>query len=410
MSSSLLSIGSYVDQDTVYVAAKILPKARPVRSNFHLALLLDTSGSMEGDRITALKRTLTLLVDALVDGDCLTIISYESIAHVLVKSTVVNAETRTILHRIVSGLSADGGTNMEAAILALREAELTVPLDSVFILTDGHVNQGITAGSGLQTLLNLSIPIGTPVNTLGFGADVNSRMLRDMAMRSCGTYTFADKDELLPAIIGDIVGGLQTTVGKQGRLTIPEGWTCCEIGQIENGSFITGTLISDKPQWVVMKAPAGTAQPSLAFSWKEGIISHLITYTTNVVSEMDVAAQRDRCTVAKAFGAASDGVENARSILLAARAELDKSIAKNTTFVVQLYAQIDQMIEELQVAPPAVIYSRMASGGAQLALQRGITSFGDPTSNRAFSSPLQTNTSSQMTTRYTQVVEEVAEV
>jgi hypothetical protein len=404
----MLSIGSYTDNDTTYIAAKILPRAKAQRTQFHLALLLDTSGSMDGDRIKALQRTLHLLVDALVDKDCLTIISYSSEAAVLANGKVLSSGTRSELHTIIDDLRADGGTNMEAAIVALRD--LTLSVDSVFILTDGHVNQGITGGSGLKTLLNRSVSAGTPVNTLGFGSDHNSHMLRDMAMRSCGTYTYADKDELLPAIIGDIVGGLQSTVGKQGKLTIPEGWTCKEIGLIEDGYYNTGTLIADKPQWVVLSAPAGTAIPSLTFTWLDGHVPHMISYTTSVVSAMDVAAQRDRCTVAKAFVEASDAVEQrnirvARMVLQDVKAELDKSIAKNATFVVQLYAQIDQMLEELQRATPAAVSSRMASGAAVLGNQRGIMSGGgDP---RAFSSPLQIDTQTRMTTRYTQEVEDV---
>ena len=406
----MFSIGSYTDQDTIYVAAKILPRAKAQRTKFHLALLLDTSGSMDGDRITALQRTLHLLVDALVDKDCLTIISYNSDATVLANGKVLNSDTRSELHTLIDALRADGGTNMEAAIVALRE--LTVSVDSVFILTDGHVNQGIMASSGLKTLLNRSVAPGTPVNTLGFGSDHNSHMLRDMAMRSCGTYTYADKDELLPAIIGDIVGGLQSTVGKQGKLTIPEGWACCEIGLVENGYYNTGTLIADKPQWVVFSAPAGTVTPSFTFTWLDGHVPHMISYTNTVVLEMDVAIQRDRCVVAKAFVEASDAVEQgslrlARMVLQDVKAVLDKSIAKNTTFVVQLYAQIDQMLEELQRTTPATMSSRMASGAAVLGNQRGIMTGGDP---RAFSSPLQIDSQTRMTTRYTQEVEDVENV
>lgn len=408
MSSSLLSLGTHVDKDTLYLAAKILPLPKPNRSTFHLALLLDTSGSMEGDRITALKRTIHLLIDSLTDKDVLTLISYNSDATVLANALVVG-ENREQLHTMITSIAADGGTNMEAAILALRTQK---SLDSVFILTDGHINQGITASCGLLTLLTLSIPLGVPVNTLGFGSDVNARMLRDMALRSCGTYTYADKDELLPAIIGDIVGGLQSTVGKMGVMTIPAGWTCCELGRVLDEKYMIGTLIADKPQWIVMSAAAGTPMPPLNFTWMEGNLHYMVAYTTNVVSEIDVAAQRDRCMVAKAFEAANDEVDkgslnNANDILLAAKTSLDSSIAKNTNFVVQLYAQIAQMIEELRTVPPAAVASRMASGTATLAGQRGITSCGDPCS---FSSPLQVNTSVNMTIRYTQAAEEVADV
>ena len=118
-SSSLLSLGTHVDQDTLYLAAKILPLPKTKRSTFHLALLLDTSGSMEGDRITALKRTIHLLIDSLTEKDVLTLISYNSDATVLANALVVG-ENREQLRTMITSLAADGGTNMEAAILALR--------------------------------------------------------------------------------------------------------------------------------------------------------------------------------------------------------------------------------------------------------------------------------------------------
>lgn len=442
------------------LAVKITPSAAtgPV-PNYHLALGLDVSGSMEGPRITAVKTTMGLLLDALPDGYVLTIISYESVANVRARATVVDAASRATLRAVVDGLHADGGTNLEAALVALRDVATTEgvpPVDAVFVLTDGMINQGLMAASGLTRLLTAAIPAGTPVYTLGFGADHNARMLRDMALRTRGSYTYADAAELIPATIADILSGLQTEVGRGARLAIPTGWECLEL-TAEAGAteFNVGVLVADKDQWVVLRGPAGPLAaadyPALRFSWRsrDGA-EHTSVLTTYVDFEsVLVEEQFCRCRVAIVQTAVQDMLESGRiteaqAALTTLGAELDANPAKDRTFVISLRAQVDEMVDALGSAavfasPPALrgglqranagwaglpaapslapILSRMASNTAALGVQRGALSHissENPTAHRAgpragpsgithtFSSPGQRTATDSMRARYTQ--------
>lgn len=445
-----------------HLAIKVTPIASSgaARRPFHLALELDVSGSMEGARIDAVKRTMGLLLDALTDGDVLTIISYQSVANILARATVVDAGSRATLRTIVDGLHADGGTNLEAALAALRTVTTTAgvpPVDAVFVLTDGHINQGLTAASGLTRLLTAAIPLGTPVYTLGFGADHNSRMLRDMALRTRGSYTYADADELIPATIADIISGLATEVGRGSRLILPAGWTCLELtAEVGADEFSVGVLVADKEQWIVLKGPAGplTAMPTVSFVWRshDGV-EHTEALTS--FSDFDsllVEEQYCRCRVATVQTTVQDMLEShripeARDALRALGAELDASPAKDRTFVISLRAQVDEMVDALShtaatpspfaapplmrgglprqsafgwgaagvPAPPALapVLSRMASNTAALGVQRGILSHvassgrggsGAPHGiTHTFSSPSQRQATAAMTERYSQV-------
>lgn len=409
----------------VIVGVNVTPIASNMpRRAFHLALLLDTSGSMEGPRMEALKRTLHLLIDALDAADRLTIIEYEAEACSLATARQMIPTNRTDLHRIVDTLTANGGTNLEAGLALLRETDQTSAIDSVFILTDGHINVGLSSTNALQRLLTSAVRSGTPVNTLGYGSDHNSRFLRDMALRSCGTYTYADADELLPAIIGDITGGLAAEVGRSATLTIPEGWTCLEVGATSGASSYTiGTLIADKTQWVILKGPKASD-----FQVMETIrcdfVSNGVSYTQYVsprdVNTIAVALQRDRVRVASVFSSVTTHMEEgryavAKAALVALAEELDASEAAQETFAIRLRGQVDEMLETLEsyiIAPPlhngfASMVSRLASNTAALGNQRGFFTTGrpveDPADNATFSSPLQRLTSGAMTQRYVSV-------
>lgn len=436
------------------VAVKITPapmSSSSKRRPFHLAMLLDVSGSMDGERIDALRRTLNLLVDALSDSDILTLITYNSAASVRADCVVIAPDTRTTLRTTVDSLIADGGTNMEAAIgalLVLAADPVKPNVDAVFILTDGHINGGMTSSAGLLRLLQNQMNKGVPINTLGYGADHNSRLLRDMALRSNGSYTFADAAEVLPAIIGDIMGGLEAEVGRQGKLSIPSGWQCLELQTVEAGVYNIGTLIAEKPQWVVLEGEAGTTSiPPLVFTWKDpaGAEKTETVELGSDISMLEIVEQRERCRVAACFAAVTEDVErynldDARTKLRELAAELAASPAKDTTFVIRLQAQVDDMLDSLNPVemPPAPhvgglarspagwfgnvgpapslgpVASRLASNTTVLVNQRGFMSqtgtstvtptvsgvAGAPPPPALFSSPSQRSASNRLATAY----------
>jgi uncharacterized protein YegL len=455
ISSSSYPVLSSVDASTKpIVAVKIIPApiCSASRRPFHLAMLLDVSGSMGGERIDALRRTLNLLVDALAENDVLTLITYNSAARLRADCVVIAADTRTTLHSTIDSLAADGGTNMEEAISALLAlaVDSTKPnVDAVFILTDGHINAGMTSSAGLLRLLQNQMNQGVPINTLGYGADHNSRLLRDMALRSSGSYTFADAAEVLPAIIGDIMGGLEAEVGRQGKLKIPEGWKCIELQTVQvSDLYCVGTLIAEKSQWIVLEGEAGASMiPPLVFTWEDPVRGECTRTIAlgNDIPMLEIVEQRERCSVACVFAAVTDDVEHYRmddaiTKLKKLAAELLASPAKDTPFVIRLQAQVDEMIDsikpmEMPPAPPGglvrapggwfggggtvslgPIVSRLASNTTVLVNQRGIMSSGSgggavsgPRPGLApapayapalFSSPSQRSASNRLATAY----------
>jgi hypothetical protein len=411
-----------------------------VRRPFHLALLLDVSGSMEGARIASLKTTMHILINNLTADDRLTLIQYQSTARVLAEGRVMG-DDRTELRALVDGLHADGGTNLEAALVCLSEVHAAratrgiAPIDAVFLLTDGHINQGTAVASGLLRILGAAVPAGTPVNALGYGAEHNAILLRTMATRTRGMYVYADAAEVLPATVGDIVAGLATEVGRQARLLLPDGWRCLEAETTDTDrEYAVGTLIANKDQWVVLEGPAGAAAVGTA----EGPIFHVewqcggsgsgstdmrssCTITEDIPSEV-VAEQLARTMVAKGFARATQlmeerNLDEARETLRALGRDLEALDARDRMFVVQLRAQVDEMLESVNhavalaampAALPALrggplraghalggagmpsmapILSRMASNTAALSVQRGFLSSAGPSEDPSAAAP-----------------------
>ncbi len=387
-----------------FLAVRILPVEVSEPRSFHLALLLDTSGSMEGKRLEALQRTLHILVDHLKPTDRLTLIEYNNEATV-----IAEAESDPVrLHAVVDGLTAHGGTCMEAAILqlvVLARREGYPPLQAAFLMTDGYVNAGIRSLGGLGQLLE-SLPANVPVNTLGFG-EHQAELLQGLAVPSRGSYAFAEAGEMLPTVIGNIVGGLAEESAVGVTIHLPDAVTCMEVGKTVAGKYLVGNLVGGKEQWIVFSGQCD----SLRISWVGGdaVVPVLSA------SEEDMPIVREQWFRARAVKLFLDARCHKASLgdISLFEQELDTSGLMERPLMMRLKAQLFEVIESLKTyqTPRPVesrTVSRLLSNLTTFGLQRGV--FVPPESHVAdpvdmFASPTQRQVSQHLTEMYTQRVD-----
>ena len=408
---------SYYGSDLI---VRILPTrvADKVRTPYHIALLLDTSGSMEGEPLAAVIRTLHLLIDRMDEMDMLTVIQYDSTASVVVNCANMNTRAKTDIHRVVDRLTANGGTNMEDAIEVLSDVSES-HIDAIFLMTDGHVNTGITNSAGLLRLIAARLPGGTPVNTLGFGSNHNAEMLRDMAVRGCGSYTYADSTELIPAIIGDIVGGLIDQVGSHSYLTSQAGGYCLELGVdvYHPEVYRVGSLIADKLQWAVFRGHCAPVQ----LTWTEGGVTHQYVATPSVggLDIMEMEEQVQRVHLVRTMTTVSEMIirrdyAGAMNELTSAEHRLALSPAVGRSFILKLQAQVDEMLDDVRRQQGPVVdddvdmLTRMVSNVTALGTQHGFFLSRNTTAREhdVITSPFSTSRQREATVNITQSFQE----
>jgi hypothetical protein len=391
---------------------------------------------MFGERIETVRKTLDLLLDHMKDSDALTLIAYSSAANTLCSACT----DKDLLRQYIQQLVADGGTNMEAALVELLSLRRET-LDAVFLLTDGHVNVGIQTSAGLLGILRSVLPSHVSVSTLGYGVDHNASLLQSIAVKTRGSYTFADAKELIPAVVGDIVGGLKTEIGRGCSVSIPEGGSCLEIGDSESMTYYVGSLTYQKPQWIMMNIPNDGECQTLTVSWKnlttgEDVVEQVNIEATgteeveNTVKEQwfRVRAARLFATVKETYGVTSGNVD--QEPLKEFARELRNSFSGSTPLGIRILAQIDETLHMLASRPPpppslpsfprsplrravdvgsyeyadAGLLTRMTSNMTTFALQRGILSQnpGEEDPAHVFSSPMQRHVSGQMVSTFSQ--------
>lgn len=199
-----------------------------------LALVIDRSGSMRGQKLADAKQAARMLVQRLNDGDRLALVHYGTDVRVFA-SQPVSHESRQRMLAFVDAIEDEGATNLsgglEAAALELRPYVHDFRVSRILLLSDGEPTEGITGEGELRRLAATYQHEGMAVSGLGVGEDINERVMRGLAEQGGGFYGYIQDSERLADIfrreLEQAAGTLARSVEL--RLELPEGVTDAEV-------------------------------------------------------------------------------------------------------------------------------------------------------------------------------------
>ncbi|MBN2208024.1 MAG: VWA domain-containing protein [Candidatus Coatesbacteria bacterium] len=150
-----------------------------------VALVMDVSGSMLGQKIFEAKNAAMLFVYYMKTLDRAAVVSYESAPHLVQGFTSVKNDLRDAL----LNLDAGGATAMyDGMYLALDLTKEERGVKAIIAFTDGLENNSTHSE---QELLDYASQTGIPIFTIGYGTDADEDALRRIAEATGGLYGFA---------------------------------------------------------------------------------------------------------------------------------------------------------------------------------------------------------------------------
>jgi Ca-activated chloride channel family protein len=166
-------------------AGKIAMQQRPP---IDLALVVDTSGSMVGAPIDEARAAALTLLDGLRDGDRLTVVTFDTKAHVLVPPFVVDRSKLEPTRKALASMQARGTTDLAAGLaLAVQQQMSSGLADSarrMVILGDGVPNDATPIPGQIAQAKSYGISI----STLGFGLEYDETLLAQIAKDTGGRF------------------------------------------------------------------------------------------------------------------------------------------------------------------------------------------------------------------------------
>jgi Ca-activated chloride channel family protein len=184
-----------------------------------IVFVLDRSGSMDGDKIGQAKNALQFILGQLDPNDRFAVIGFDDRLTTL--SPTLQPTDRQILaeaRRFVDGLSADGDTDLEAALQAgLTILEHSEPRPEatrlIVFLTDGLPTAGITEDGLIANLVaRTNQRVDARLHVFGVGYDVNSHLLDRLAADNRGTVTYVQPGENLERVLTDFYGRIANPI------------------------------------------------------------------------------------------------------------------------------------------------------------------------------------------------------
>src|SRR5258707_204074 len=246
-------------------AQPLTQRARPTA----FTIVLDRSGSMQGAPIEHAKRACREVIKTLRPEDYFSLVVFDDSAQVIIP--LERPVNRYGWYQTVDQIQAGVSPNLMAGWLwggdeLWREketADCVAPIRKILLLTDGHLNAGITEPDHVEALTRAGLEKDEiRTSCLGFGDGYNENILAAMSKVGQGQLHDADSPEKFPIILADELDGLKKITVQNLRLRIQPKMFCNAWKQYgdypqvqlpdQRTELALGDLVSGEERYVVL--------------------------------------------------------------------------------------------------------------------------------------------------------------
>ena len=271
------------------------------RMPVNVALVIDRSGSMEGEPLQYVKQACSHVVDQLTPDDVLSIVTFEETVDVLMPARRVTDPA--LIKQHIARIAPGNTTNLFDGLYAGGAQVASVPLagyvNRVLLLTDGEPTAGLRDFASIVGQAAELKARGVTVTALGFGPEYNEELMAGIARRSGGNYYHIARPEQIPEVFRREMEQVLGVTAKNARLTLylPRGCSVRQVygapvtfgprtaeialGDLERGATVTKL-------WEVDWEPrrAGTYRVAKAvLTYEDGTSGRPVTASANAVAE-----------------------------------------------------------------------------------------------------------------------------
>jgi Ca-activated chloride channel family protein len=160
------------------------------RAPLAVALVVDVSGSMQGQPLEHVVKSCGLLADLLGERDQLAIVTFATHAAVRCGLTRVDVAGRAQIHRLLGTIAAADNTNLSGGLEVAAGVLMTAPAGlrrAMVVMSDGQPNVGMIL---VEELAAYVAGLKIAVSSLGFGLAHDENVLDAIATAGSGRYAY----------------------------------------------------------------------------------------------------------------------------------------------------------------------------------------------------------------------------
>ena len=241
------------------------------RLHADLVVVLDRSGSMEGQKLHDARLAILNLLGSLSDQDRFALVTYADEVRVHQSLVPLDDANRSRVSAAANGIFAGGGTNLGAGLkqgidLLARRSNFANS-GKVILISDGIANQGIVAPSALGRMASVATEQAFSISTAGVGADFNEQLMAAIADRGSGHYHYLENPSAFAAVFEKEFSNAKAVAAASVKVSVPlaDGITLVEASgypvRFEDGAAVVfpGDLLSGRTKklFLTLQVPAG---------------------------------------------------------------------------------------------------------------------------------------------------------
>lgn len=186
------------------------------RPPVNVAIVIDNSGSMSGQKIVQARDAAIAAVNRLRDDDIVSVVLYNSSVEVIVPAT--KATDRAQIIKKIKRITAGGSTALFAGVskgaAEVRKFKESESVNRVILLSDGRANVGPKSPRELERLGASLVKEGISVTTLGLGLGYNEDLMSRLAAAGSGNHMFVEEADDLIAVFNNEFNDLMSVVAS----------------------------------------------------------------------------------------------------------------------------------------------------------------------------------------------------
>ena len=172
------------------------------RAPLNLVAIIDRSGSMGGDKIENVKRSLYEIIDELGDDDQISFVLYGSDVVTHLEPMIISASNKSLIREKIDSIHIEGSTNMDLGLARGYEIAQTTQDDFIgstrlMIFTDERPNTGRTDAEGFMARANAASHKGIGLTTIGYGVNYGGELAAKIAsVRGGNLFYVSDQEDV----------------------------------------------------------------------------------------------------------------------------------------------------------------------------------------------------------------------